>query len=88
MAGPRRRPEQLSRANREDSRERLESRRRPLQAVTTEVVNHDAPAEILGDVLKLENEIIQRGNALLATLAPSDGERAGVRGTSAKSKRA
>ncbi|MEI7938459.1 MAG: class I SAM-dependent DNA methyltransferase [Verrucomicrobiota bacterium] len=33
--------------------------------VTTEAVNHDAPAEILGDVLKLENEIIRRGNALL-----------------------
>ncbi len=34
--------------------------------VTTEAVNHDAPMEILGDVLKLENEIIRRGNALLA----------------------
>jgi type I restriction enzyme M protein len=33
--------------------------------VTTEAVNHDAPAEILGDILKLENEIIRRGNALL-----------------------
>jgi type I restriction enzyme M protein len=33
--------------------------------VTTETVNHDAPADILGDVLKLENEIIRRGNALL-----------------------
>ena len=33
--------------------------------VTAEAVNHDAPAEILGDVLKLENEIIRRGNALL-----------------------
>ena len=36
--------------------------------VTTEAVNHDAPAEILGDVLKLENEIIQRGKALLAQI--------------------
>ncbi|MEO6742648.1 MAG: N-6 DNA methylase, partial [Chthoniobacteraceae bacterium] len=34
--------------------------------VTTEAANHDAPAEILGDVLKLENEIIRRGNTLLA----------------------
>jgi type I restriction enzyme M protein len=33
--------------------------------VTTEVVNHDAAAEILGDVLKLENEIIKRGRLLL-----------------------
>jgi type I restriction enzyme M protein len=33
--------------------------------VTTEAVNHDAPLEILGDVLKLENEIVRRGNALL-----------------------
>jgi hypothetical protein len=36
--------------------------------VTTEAVNHDAPAEILGDVLKLENEIIRRGNALLTQI--------------------
>jgi type I restriction enzyme M protein len=36
--------------------------------ITTEAVNHDAPSEILGDVLKLENEIIQRGEALLARL--------------------
>jgi hypothetical protein len=28
-------------------------------------VNHDAAAEILGDVLKLESEIIQRGRLLL-----------------------
>ena len=33
--------------------------------VTTEIVNHDDPAEILSEVLKLENEIIHRGNALL-----------------------
>lgn len=36
--------------------------------VTTEAVNHDAPAEILADVLKLENEIIRRGNALLVQI--------------------
>jgi type I restriction enzyme M protein len=35
---------------------------------TSEVVNHEAPAEILRDVLKLENEIIQHGNALLAEI--------------------
>ena len=33
--------------------------------VTATAVNHDAPADILGDVLKVENEILQRGNALL-----------------------
>jgi type I restriction enzyme M protein len=32
---------------------------------TAQTVNHDAPGEILDDVLKLENEIIQRGHALL-----------------------
>ena len=37
--------------------------------VTTEAVNHDAPAEILGEVLKLEVEITKRGNALLAKLS-------------------
>jgi type I restriction enzyme M protein len=37
--------------------------------MTTEAVNHDAPTEILGDVLKLENEIIKRGNALLAQIS-------------------
>jgi type I restriction enzyme M protein len=37
--------------------------------VTTEAVNHDAPLKILGDVLKLENEIIRRGSALLAQIA-------------------
>ena len=36
--------------------------------VITETANHDAPAEILGDVLKLENEIIRRGKALLTQL--------------------
>ena len=36
--------------------------------VTTEAVNHDAPLEILGDVLKIEGEIIRRGNALLTQL--------------------
>ena len=33
--------------------------------VTTQAVNHDVPAEILVDVLKMENEIIRRGNLLL-----------------------
>ena len=38
------------------------------KSVTTEAVKHDAPAEILGDVLNLENEILGRGNALLAQI--------------------
>jgi type I restriction enzyme M protein len=37
--------------------------------VTTEAANHDAPTEILSDVLKLENEIIRRGNALLTQIS-------------------
>ena len=37
--------------------------------VTTEVANHDDAAEILGDVLKLESEIIKRGNALLTQIS-------------------
>ncbi|MBI3809760.1 MAG: N-6 DNA methylase [Nitrospirae bacterium] len=36
--------------------------------VTIEAANHDSPKEILGDVLKLEEEIIKRGNALLAQI--------------------
>ena len=36
--------------------------------VVAKVVSHDAPADILRDVLKLENEIILRGNALLAQI--------------------
>lgn len=36
--------------------------------VTTEAANHDAPAEILRDVLNIENEIIQRGNTLFEQL--------------------
>jgi type I restriction enzyme M protein len=36
--------------------------------VTTETVNHDAPTEILSDVLKLENDIILRGKALLSQI--------------------
>jgi len=36
--------------------------------VNMEAVNHDSPANILSDILKLENEIIQRGNALLETI--------------------
>jgi hypothetical protein len=39
------------------------------KTVINEVVNHDAPADILQDVLKIENEIIQRGNALLTKLS-------------------
>jgi type I restriction enzyme M protein len=34
--------------------------------VSTEAVSHDTPAAILGDVLKLENEIMERGRALLS----------------------
>jgi type I restriction enzyme M protein len=37
--------------------------------VTAAAVNHDAPVEILGDVLKLENEIIRRGSTLLAQIS-------------------
>ena len=40
---------------------------RPRNDATT---NHDAPAAILDDVLKLEGEIIRRGNALLAEISP------------------
>lgn len=36
--------------------------------VTTELVKHDLPAEILGDVLKIENEIVRCGNALLTKI--------------------
>ena len=35
------------------------------RVVATEAVNHDTPTEILGDILKLENKIIQLGDALL-----------------------
>jgi type I restriction enzyme M protein len=38
------------------------------KTVTTEAANHDAPADILSDVLKVESEIIRRGNALLAQM--------------------
>ena len=38
------------------------------KSLTTKVVNHDAPAKILGDVLRVENEIIQRGNTLFKHL--------------------
>jgi len=33
--------------------------------VTTEAVDHDAPVEILAEVLELEGRIVERGNALL-----------------------
>jgi len=36
--------------------------------ITTETVSHDMPAEILKEVLKSENEIIRRGNLLLAQI--------------------
>jgi type I restriction enzyme M protein len=39
------------------------------KSVATEAVDHDAPIEILGDVLKLEHEIILLGDALLAQLS-------------------
>lgn len=38
------------------------------KSVTADAVNHDAPTEILNDVLKLECEIIKRGNALMAQI--------------------
>jgi type I restriction enzyme M protein len=37
--------------------------------VTVESANHDAPADILRDILRVENEIIQRGDALLAKIS-------------------
>ncbi|MGC9261724.1 MAG: hypothetical protein ACP5I8_16800 [Phycisphaerae bacterium] len=42
------------------------------RAVISEVVNHGDPAKILREVLKLENEIIQRGEALLAKIGGSE----------------
>jgi type I restriction enzyme M protein len=36
--------------------------------VTNEATKHDAPANILRDILKVENEIIRRGNSLLAKI--------------------
>jgi len=36
--------------------------------VTTETASHDAAADILGEVLKLEAQIIERGNSLLVGL--------------------
>jgi len=38
------------------------------KAVTSKVANHDAPEEILRDVLKLEGEIVKRGQTLLAQI--------------------
>ena len=37
--------------------------------VTVEATNHDAPADILRDVLKVENEIIRRGDVLLTKIS-------------------
>jgi hypothetical protein len=31
-------------------------------------MKHDAPKDILGEVLKMENEIIRRGNALFSQI--------------------
>jgi type I restriction enzyme M protein len=39
------------------------------KAVSTKVVNHDAPADILEEVLKIEREIIQRGSGLQAQIS-------------------
>jgi hypothetical protein len=36
--------------------------------VTVEAANHDKPKDILGDVFKLENEIIKCSNSLLAKI--------------------
>ena len=36
--------------------------------VTADTVSHDAPVDILNEILKLENEIIQRGDALLTQI--------------------
>ncbi len=44
----------------------LAAGRYKIVAATT--VNHDVPTEILGDVLKIENEIIKRGNALFTQI--------------------
>jgi type I restriction enzyme M protein len=37
--------------------------------VTVETANHDKPKDILSDVLKLESDIIRRGNALLTQIS-------------------
>jgi type I restriction enzyme M protein len=37
--------------------------------VSMETVKHDRPAKVLDEVLKIENEIVKRGNALLARMA-------------------
>src|ERR1035437_6139731 len=39
--------------------------------VKVEATNHDAPADILRDVLKVEHEIVQRGDAFLAKISGS-----------------
>lgn len=38
------------------------------KVLTTEAMAHDAPSEILDDVMKLENEIVKRGNLLRAQI--------------------
>jgi len=37
--------------------------------ITVEAANHDKPKDILGEVLKLEEEIVKRSNALLAQIS-------------------
>jgi hypothetical protein len=40
----------------------------PYRSVVARAVNHDAPADILSEVLKVEKEILRRGDALLAQI--------------------
>ncbi len=42
--------------------------------VTVEAANHDKPKDILGEILKFEDDIITRGQALMTSLAPARGE--------------
>jgi type I restriction enzyme M protein len=39
------------------------------KSVTTKAVNHDAPADIIRDILKVETEIIRRSDALLTKIS-------------------
>jgi len=54
------------------------------KSVTAEAVNHDAPDDILREVLKVENEIARRGEALLESLARRTGEGEGSKLTGKK----
>jgi len=40
--------------------------------ITAEAVNHDSPANILCNVINVENEIVRRGNALLAEIGTKE----------------